>query len=203
MEPDIIAYLYPHNDNKKWASNAIEANPRHMPPRLQPAEDRYSRGERESTEPLETQGASALDHLPYLVVRLSDVPRTDKGLLFGSNSHCDVVLRVRGISNVHFSLTFDEFNRPIVKDLNSLRGTEVTYHGEGEGVRRDFQWIVAYIDKLNRFKQGIATAEDLLDDLGLLNPPTRPCIGAHTPGTREICLRKKLGEGSYSVVTYL
>ncbi|KAJ4230717.1 hypothetical protein NW757_013982 [Fusarium falciforme] len=61
----------------------------------------------------------------------------------------------------------------------------------------------AYIDKVNRFKQGTATAEDLLDDLGLSNPSTRPRTGAHTPGTGEIHLSKKLGEGSFGVVTHL
>lgn len=134
-------------------------------------------------------------------------------------------------------MTFDEFNRPIIKDLNSLRGTQVTYNGDGKGTRRDFRWIVgghdtprgkesivitvpktisfqivvpshhitssAYIDKVSRFKQGTATAEDLLDGLGLSNPPTRPRTGAHTPGTGEIHLGKKLGEGSYGVVTHL
>ncbi|KAM3549399.1 hypothetical protein ARSEF4850_008879 [Beauveria asiatica] len=60
-----------------------------------------------------------------------------------------------------------------------------------------------YIDKVNRFRQGTATAEDLLDDLGLSNLRTRPCTGAHTPDTGEIHLRKKLGEGSFGVVTHL
>ncbi|ATY65352.1 camk kinase [Cordyceps militaris] len=236
MENDTIAYLYPHNDEN--ASEAIEADLRHMPPRLERPRTRYSRGERESTEPPENhEGASALDYLPYLEITFSDIPRTDRGLIFGSNPNCDVLLDHKGISNVHFSLTFDEFNRPLVKDLNSLLGTQVTYNGEGKGARRDFQWIVAghdipqrierivitvlnvisfqivvpfhhitspaYIDKVNRFKQGIATAEDLLDDLGLSNLPTRSCTGSHTPGTGEIHLRKILGEGSFGVVTHL
>ncbi|KPM39123.1 hypothetical protein AK830_g7448 [Neonectria ditissima] len=240
MEHDIIAYLYPHGSGftVRNASRAIEASPRYVPPRLaQPPRTRYSCGERESTEPPEDQGASALDYLPYLEITFSDIPRTDRGLIFGSNPNCDVLLDEKAISNVHFSLTLDEFNRPIVKDLNSLMGTQVTYDGKGEGARRDFQWIVgghhipqemksiiitvpkvisfqivvpfhpitspAYIDKVNRFKQGTATAEDLLDDLGLSNPPTRPRTGAHTPGTGEINLGKKLGEGSFGVVTHL
>ncbi|RMJ03713.1 hypothetical protein CDV36_014762 [Fusarium kuroshium] len=240
MEHDIIAYLYPHGSGfiVGNASKAIEASPRYVPPRLsQPPRTRYSRGERESTEPPENQGASALDYLPYLEITFSDIPRTDRGLIFGSNPHCDVFLNYQGVSNIHFSLTFDQFNRPIVKDLNSLAGTQVTYDGGAEGVRRDFQWIVgghhipqriksivitvpdtisfqivvpfhpitspAYIDKVNRFKQGTATAEDLLNNLGLSNPPTRPRTGTHTPGTGEIHFRRKLGEGSFGVVTHL
>ncbi|KAH8656455.1 protein kinase [Ilyonectria robusta] len=236
---DTIAYLYPHGFGAvvKRASKAIEANPRYVPPRLQPTEDRYSRRERESTEPPETQGGSALDILPCLVVGFSDVPRTNRGLIFGSNPNCDVFLDYQGISNCHFSLTFDEFNRPIVKDLDSLIGTQVTYDGEGEGTRRHFQWIVGghripqrmksiiitvedtisfqivvpfhdvsspvYMDKVNRFNQGTATAEGLLDDLGVSNPDTRLATGAHTPGAGEIYLRKKLGEGAFGTVTHL
>lgn len=55
------------------------------------------------------------------------------------NSNCDVVMAHSGISNCHFSLTFADPNRPIVKDLNSLLGTQVTYNGEGKGALRDFQ----------------------------------------------------------------
>lgn len=243
MDQDVFAYLYPHNDSRKGATKAIEANSRYAPPLLQPTEDRHShrshrdRHQRELTEPPENPGAVELDYLPSLAVRFSDVPRTDNGLIFGSNSICDVVLRATGVSNVHFCLTFDEFNRPIIKDMNSSMGTQVTYDSGGKGFRRDFSWIVgghgipqkmqsiiitipdtisfqiivpsyditspAYIDQVNRFKQGTATAEDLLDDLGLSYPPTRPRTGANTPGTGEIHLRKKLGEGSFGAVTHL
>lgn len=237
---DIFALIYPHGAGTvgEKASKAIKANPRYVPPRLaQPSRARRrrrDRRERESTEPLQNPGVSPLDYLPSLSVGLGDNPRSDQGLIFGSNPNCDVFLDIDGISNVHFSLTFDEFNRPLIKDLNSLRGTQVTYNGEGEGVRRDFHWIVGghhipqekksiiitvpyavafqivilphdirsseYVDSVNRFRQGTATTEDLLDDLGLSYPPTR---GAQTPGTGEISLRKKLGEGAYGVVTHL
>ncbi|KAG5801991.1 hypothetical protein H9Q74_012917 [Fusarium xylarioides] len=241
MEHDIIAYLFPHDDHDKSATEAIEANPRYIPPRLvRPSYTRHSRRnrrERESTEPPENPGASALDYLPCLVVRLSDVPRIDKGLVFGSNPNCDVVLRAKGVSNIHFSLTFDGSNRPLIKDLRSSMGTQVTYDGGGEGVRSDFCWIVGghdipqqkkciiitipdavsfqimipfhdirspeYIDKVSRFKLGVATAEGLLYDLSLSNPPTRLGTGANTPGTGAIYLQKKLGEGSFGVVTHL
>ncbi|KAK2743006.1 hypothetical protein CKAH01_18421 [Colletotrichum kahawae] len=205
---DNFALIYPHGAGTvgEKASKAIKANPRYVPPRLaQPSRTRRRRRERESTEPLQNPGFSPLDYLPSLSIGL-----------------------------VHFSLTFDEFNRPLIKDLNSLRGTQVTYNGEGEGVRRDFHWIVGghhipqekksiiitvpnavsfqivilphdirsseYVDSINRFRQGTATTEDLLEDLGLSYPPTR---GAQTPGAGEISLRKNLGEGAYGVVTHL
>lgn len=236
MENDIIAHIYPHNDNK-WASKAIEANRCHRRPRLERPRTQFNRGERESTQPLETWNVSAFDYLPYLEITFSDIPRTNRGLLFGYNPYCDVVLPNQGISGTHFSLTFDQSNRLIVKDLNSLRGTEVTYDGRGKGARRGFQWIIgghdilqdkrrvaiavpdiisfqifvpiqsitsaAYIDKVNRFKQGTATTEDLIDNLGLSRPLTRPPTGAHTPDTGEIYLRKKLGKGAFSTVTHL
>ncbi|KAF5018843.1 hypothetical protein F66182_9172 [Fusarium sp. NRRL 66182] len=240
MEHDIVARLYPHGFGivGKRASNAIKANSRYVPPLLaQPSLTRYSRHERESTEPPDNPGASALDYLPYLVVRFSDVPRTDKGLVFGSNASCDVLLDYRGVSGVHFSLTFDNYHRLVVKDFNSRMGTQVTYDGKGKGARTGFHWIVGghripqgmehiiitvagvvsfqiiipfhditspvYINKTKSFNQGTATAEGLFGALGLSNSLTRRGTGANTPGTEEIQLKKKLGEGSYGVVTYL
>ncbi|RSM19221.1 hypothetical protein CDV31_001897 [Fusarium ambrosium] len=135
-----------------------------MPPRLaQPSRTRHSRRsrrERESTEPPENAGASELDYLPTLVVRFSDAPRTKKGLVFGSNPNCDVVLDIQGVSNVHFSLTFDDYNRPIIEDLGSLNGTQVTYNGDGEGVRSGFRWIVGGHEIPDEMESIIITVPD-------------------------------------------
>lgn len=60
-----------------------------------------------------------------------------------------------------------------------------------------------YIERVKRFNQGTATAEDLLDTLGLSRPLTRPGTGAHTPKTGEMTLKEKIGEGSFGVVTHL
>ncbi|KND93130.1 hypothetical protein TOPH_02411 [Tolypocladium ophioglossoides CBS 100239] len=131
-----------------------------MPPRLRRSRPRYGRRERESTEPPDDQGASALDYLPCLEVKFSDIPRTDRGLVFGYNPNCDVVLPHQGISNYHFSLTFDNHHRLIVKDWGSLIGTQVTYNGEGEGTRRHFQWIIGGHDIPQRKKNIIITVQD-------------------------------------------
>ncbi|KAI0009525.1 kinase-like domain-containing protein [Xylariaceae sp. FL0662B] len=155
---DVIAYLYPYNDDSQRATKVIEANSRYVPPRLERTEDRYIRHERESTEPLENTGDSALDYEPCLEVRFSNTPRTDKGLIFGYHPKCDVVLPYQGISNVHFSLTFDNHNRPIVKDLGSYIGTEVTYNKGGKGIRSQFQWIVGGHKIPNEKKSIIITA---------------------------------------------
>ncbi|KAI3532307.1 hypothetical protein CABS02_13892 [Colletotrichum abscissum] len=145
MDP-CVAYLFPHDDHYKRASQAIEASPRYMPPRLtQPSRTRRSRRdrhERESTEPPQDSESSTLDFLPCLAIGFSDIPRTDKGIVFGSNPNCDVILDSQGVSNVHFSLTFDQYYRPIIRDLGSLVGTEVTYDRDGQGIRRQFQWII-------------------------------------------------------------
>lgn len=209
-----------------------------MPPRLaQPSHTRHRRRDRheqESTKPLQDPRASALDYLPQLLIGFNNIPRTDKSHIFRSNKNYDVQLPYLGISNIHFSLTFDKFNRPVIKDLNSLKGTQITYNSGSEGVRRDFCWIVGghdipqkmesiiitvpnavsfqivtqshdtqspeYVDGIKRFLRGTTTTKNLLDRLGLSNPPTR---GAQTPGTRDISLRKTLSEGSFGVVTHL
>ncbi|EGX92694.1 serine/threonine protein kinase, putative [Cordyceps militaris CM01] len=128
-------------------------------------------------------------------------------------------------------LSFDDLNRPIIQDLSSLVGTQVTYDGDGKGVRRDFRWIVggddhprkassiiitipdtvslqivvqpqniespAYVNGVRRFKQGAATTDALLNELGLSNPPTR---GTQTPASGEIYLKRKIGRGTFGVV---
>ncbi|KAF4416018.1 protein kinase [Fusarium austroafricanum] len=230
MEPDIIAYLYPHNDYLRNVINVITANPRYTPPRIMLSScarhsRRYGR-ELESTEPPENSDDSELDYLPCLVVRLGDVLRTDKGLVFGSNPNCDVVLPLKGVSNFHFSLTFDESNRLFIEDLGSSFGTQVTYDGVGEGVRKNFRWIAGghqvpqqknriiitvagvisfrivvqlydidcpiFNGMVRRFKREAATAEGLLYDLSLSNPPTTVGTGANTSDTEEIHLSEEL-----------
>ncbi|KAH7009435.1 kinase-like domain-containing protein, partial [Microdochium trichocladiopsis] len=98
--------------------------------------------ERASTEPPEDIFAQPLDCLPHLPICFSSFPRTKKGFLFGRNTSCDLVLSYQGVSNIHFSITFDEHNRLIIKDWNSLVGTTVAYDTDYTEARRDFQWII-------------------------------------------------------------
>ncbi|KAI0482112.1 kinase-like domain-containing protein [Xylariaceae sp. FL0804] len=238
-DDDIIAYIYPRGRRLEptQATEAIERSERHIKARVQLSRngDRRRRDERESTEPPESLKASDLDHLPCLVVRFSEAPRTRQGLIFGSSRNCDVVAAFKGMSRYHFSLTFDERHRMIIKDLNSLTGTKVTYSGEG-GARRDFRWIVGglerfeqkdititvsgvvsfrivvpvyditsrtYIDNVNRFQEGTATAQEILNDIRLSTESTRRHTEANTPGTGPMYLRKRLGKGGFGVVTRL
>lgn len=59
----------------------------------------------------------------------------------------------------------------------------------------------AYINQIDRFRQGIATAENLFRDLDIPPETERP-TGAHTPGTGEIYLEKLVGNGSFAIVTH-
>ncbi|KAL3957297.1 hypothetical protein ACCO45_007875 [Purpureocillium lilacinum] len=149
---------------------------------------------------------SATYHEPVMELS-SDAIRT--AMLFFPN--------LKGISNHHFSLTFDDANRLIVRDWGSLLGTEVTYDAQGHGKRSNFRWIVSgdpnpeektsiritvhdtvefqivaahhdltspdYIAKVNWFRQGTTSTEDLFRDLGVpQRPDTELPTGAHTPG---------------------
>ncbi|KAH0596990.1 hypothetical protein MHUMG1_05298 [Metarhizium humberi] len=102
-------------------------------------------GEREITESPEEEGATTSKHggRPFIEIRFSKIPRSSHGVIFGRNKKSDVLLPdIKGLSSFHFSLTFDEQKRLIVKDLGSLIGTEVTYDTEGGGARRNFSWII-------------------------------------------------------------
>ncbi|KAH8889939.1 kinase-like protein [Thozetella sp. PMI_491] len=58
-----------------------------------------------------------------------------------------------------------------------------------------------YMDNVDQFRQGTVDTENLFGRLDLPPETERP-TGTHTPGTGAIFLRKKLGEGSFGVVTH-
>ncbi|KAK7419958.1 hypothetical protein QQZ08_010594 [Neonectria magnoliae] len=184
-DTDLIACLYSHKDDLNLVSNAFKESSRYVSPRVQVFKNNRP-GERGSPQPREDLDASDHDYLPRLEIRFSDIPRTERGVVFGSNLNCDVALPYDGVSDYHLSLTFDDMNRPLVEDLGSSTGTEVTYDDKkhswivsGHWVPQQMKCIVinvtdtisfqivfarynigsqAYIDKVNRFRQGIATA---------------------------------------------
>ena len=59
-----------------------------------------------------------------------------------------------------------------------------------------------YINKINRFKQSIVSAENLFHDLDL-SAETGRSTEVHTPDTREIRLRKQLGQKTFDRVTHV
>lgn len=164
-DSDLIAQVYPYQDNEQlqYARQAIESSSWSMSPRL-PRQHQHQeeglrdRGSRESTQEPEEQHP---DTLPYLELRFSQPPRTSSGLVFGTDENvCDVVLpgkKSLGFSRRHFALTYktnfdDGYPRLIVRDLKSTRGTTVTYDGQGDESRSDFEWILDGFDAPNRIK---------------------------------------------------
>ncbi|KAJ8107996.1 hypothetical protein ONZ43_g6558 [Nemania bipapillata] len=101
----------------------------------------YSHEDREATQDAETQ--NSLDYTVSLRISLSQIPKTSLGLVAGWDPRADIVLpHLPGISFHHFSLTFDDAYRFIVRDLGSRTGTCVVYGKQDEGPRSDFQWII-------------------------------------------------------------
>ena len=242
-DSDLIARLYPYNDLDLSLSKVIQTSSRYLPAPLQRPRPRVlrGRGERERTEPpeeSEQSNSSEHHYQPCLEIRFSDIPRGPHGVVFGWDPNSDVVLpALPGVSYHHFTVTFDDRRRPIVKDCNTLIGTEVTYDSQGQGKRSGFQWIVGghtvpqeikkiiikvnkwfqfqivvahhnvtspeYITGVEQFCQGTATAEDLFHDLNFPHrPETERPTGSHTPGTGDIHLQKRIGEGAFGAVTH-
>ena len=239
-DTDLIARVYPFGDGSETqVKQAFSTSSYFVAPRIQLTEPQTdsARRERGTTQP---PPEGFIDYsLPCIELRFSKIPRSHYGVVFGVDPNSDVVLPDHGsLSYHHFSLTFDEANRLIIKDWGATNGTEVTYDDQGRGARKEFQWIVGgdpvledisdiiialptqpkiklkiivaqydieskeYIDRVDRFRQGSATAEDLFADLNIpKRQDTRRPTGAHTTGTGNIYLTKVLGEGSFAVVS--
>ncbi|UNI16686.1 Non-specific serine/threonine protein kinase [Purpureocillium takamizusanense] len=142
---DLIARVYavPHDQRRAWY--ALKASSRYIAPTNYKEEDcvEYGRHSRAATELPEENSVPAHLNRPRLDIKFSDIPRTKHGIVFGCDPNSDVVLpNLKGLSRYHFSFTFDDANRLIVRDWGSLMGTEVTYDDQGYGTRSDFRWIV-------------------------------------------------------------
>ncbi|KAK2595005.1 hypothetical protein QQS21_007259 [Conoideocrella luteorostrata] len=167
-DADLIARVYPAvvRGNEKHAPNSIKACSLYVPPQHETAEEevQYGRDDRETTEPPEQpvdKMRFEYDGRPFIEVRFSNVPRSSNGVIFGCSTKSDVILpNLKDLSHFHFSLTFDEQKRLIVKDLGSLIGTEVTYDSKGEGTRRRFHWIIGGDKNAHRQKNIIIKVHD-------------------------------------------
>lgn len=228
-DTDLIARVYPY-DLCEDILQAFKENSRYVPPQKR----RVARHERLPTEPL-CDREPTYHYKPCIEVRFSNIPRTRHGLVFGSDPKCDVVIPDECISWHHFSLTFDDARRFVIKDWGSSGGTEVTYDDCGKGIRSGFQWIFGghriprrtneiiikldqatqfqivvahhntelpdYIEKVDQFRLGTATAEELFRDLDFPRE-TKQHTGAYTPSAGAIYLTRKLGQGLFSVVDH-
>lgn len=235
---DIVALIYPHVDVFGAATRAIEASSFYNPPLIDPSQSAYDTDEDDSIQISNHLNVRIEDTLPFAKITFDYAPKTNRGILIGSSPACDLVVRRKGVSSRHISLTFDEEKRLIIKDWGSLAGIQVTYDGEGAGERSKFRWIVGgdkipdsklsiilelhktisfriiipyhdiscpeYIERVDRFCRGTASPEALLEDLDLISRPgTMLPTGVNTPGTGDIYLEKRLGEGSFGEVTHL
>ncbi|UNI14821.1 Non-specific serine/threonine protein kinase [Purpureocillium takamizusanense] len=143
-DADLIARVYAVPHDQRHASTSIKSSSRYVAPaNYGEHQVEHGRHNRAATEPPEESNVPAHRNMPRLEIKFSDIPRTSHGIVFGCDPDSDVVLpNLKGISKHHFSLTFDDANRLIVRDWGSLLGTEVTYDAQGHGKRSNFRWIV-------------------------------------------------------------
>jgi hypothetical protein len=111
--------------------------PGYVPPQTDARSDLRSR---ESTAPLDDEKDQAIDATSYprLQLDFDTEPKSNHGLMMGTDPSCDVVLpRLRKISQRHCYLTFDAERRLVLRDC-STHGTIVKYDGKGGELRRNF-----------------------------------------------------------------
>ncbi|EFX02676.1 nucleoporin [Grosmannia clavigera kw1407] len=148
----VFVRLYPYEDSKGFALEAIKACSRYQPSKVVPRERQiYIQDDRDDTPPPEDE--ASLDELPYIELRFHDVPCAPGGLIFGTEPGPDGVVLpgLPGVDEHHFALTFansfeDRHHRLIVRDLDSETGTCVTYDEQGGEPRRAFAWTMNGFD---------------------------------------------------------
>ncbi|KAF2758732.1 kinase-like protein [Pseudovirgaria hyperparasitica] len=218
--PDIVAYLYPGDESTvQLRTMKIEQNNfRTIPPR----KDKRSKAKNPGRQ---VTHWDELDYLPCLAIRFSDPPRSRAGLVFGRGENADVLLpNAKGISFIHFMLTFDEHKELVVRDLGSKFGIRVIYDDE-EGVRvksrawsargppylrQTVPWAtIKLVNKVQFRIVGTLDPDKLFEDLGILSGPSTAMPtpgGDRTPTVQEsngIYWTRELGKGSFGVVDYL
>lgn len=141
---DVILWLLPHRgegfDGAAFATAKPENKSRFVAARHDSLKQRnIPREERAGTElPVEY---GLFKNTDCLVLLFSHAAKTSVGVVGGCAINADFSLQdIPGVSKYHFAITFDEQNRPILRDLGSTGGTKVTYNGE-EGQRlSNFDW---------------------------------------------------------------
>ncbi|CAH0042792.1 unnamed protein product [Clonostachys rhizophaga] len=103
----------------------------------------------------QVEGPLKLPEVLCIAVKHDSVPDSSKGITFGSHQNCGVVLpKHDSISKFHFSLTFDDQDRLIIRD-HSINGTEVKYGEQGAGLRSKRQWILNDPKLPSEFRPGV------------------------------------------------
>lgn len=87
---------------------------------------------------------------PYIQLLFDRIPKTRHGVRAGRSDLAELHLLSSSASNIHFSITFNDDYYLIVRDMESLSGTEVIYDTQGCGRLSDFDWIVGGSDFLDK-----------------------------------------------------
>lgn len=142
-DSDFIARLYLSGSVDEWIFKKIKTSSAYfsVSARSQHSNQRdYTR--RQSTEP--PKGSVPFHHhKPCIEIKFSNIPRFRHDVVFGSDPRSDITVFSSDISYHHFTLTFDDVGRLIVKDWDSRFGTEVTYDEQKKKKRSDFHWIIS------------------------------------------------------------
>ena len=218
---DVVAYLFSDLITETTAKDDFEAHPFYFhPPVKSPVLQK-----RASTVPPEGKSQS-IENLPCLRIPMNYIPRTPRGIIFGSDALCDVVISSNSVSQFHISITFDAQRRVVVQDLCSSHGTQVTYNDKGNGYRSGFTWVIQptgyqvielsndikfrivlpqhplsskeFIEKADKFREGSDSPETLMEALQLHTKRTASVAGQLSRD--PIYLKEQVGQGSYGVV---
>lgn len=141
---DVILWLLPHRgegfDGAAFATAKPENKLRFVAARHDSPKQRdIPREERAGTElPVEY---GLFENTDCLVFLFSHGARTSVGVVGGCTIDADFSLQdMPGVSKYHFTITFDDQNLPIIRDLGSTGGTKVTYNGEKGQRLSSFDW---------------------------------------------------------------
>ena len=145
-DPDVIAYLFAaEGTGYRRAIDVIymkENKHLFVPPRPRQLDIFADRSARAATEPPDEEDNNnnkynnIQEHGPCLKLPFSKPPNTAKGMVAGRCPDSYIVLpKLKGISWFHFTLTFNEENRLVVRDLGSTGGTRVLYGTEEDSAR--------------------------------------------------------------------
>lgn len=180
---DLIARLYPYNDDeKRYALRAVES-PENRP-RLLVAEEELpelqSRNSRESTAPPDdSEDADTKNDRASKGLQLTFTygPKSGPGFVLGADPNgCDIVLPpLKHISRRHCYLTFDAERRLILRDC-STNGTIVEYDGKGGESRRHFTWIIGGHDVPDDTKNIVIQIDAALKFRIVVSKPSFPDI---------------------------
>ncbi|KAF2005444.1 hypothetical protein P154DRAFT_530654 [Amniculicola lignicola CBS 123094] len=165
-DDNVVAYIYPAlgTPGYRGAVRCIEentANPGYLPPTCRGPQvpeaqhgppDIFARRGREATVDEEDQDEEEHDDLRYeacIKVTFDHIPKTTYGLRAGRNDVAELrLVKLPGVSFLHFALTFDANYRLVVRDLGSTCGTTVIYDRLERARRSHFDWIVGGSDFL-------------------------------------------------------